>query len=246
MYCLIFLATLGSYPDATSSDMSWNAGYCCGESFKNDVDDIGFLMALIEEVKSNVKIDPRRVYATGYSNGGAMAQTFAFKAADQIAAVSTNAKPLYDYYKSSLVEESGSIARPIPVLSIHGYNDQVECWAHCLFAGVIAWWYSQERHINGKMGWQNWAEINECVGDPVTLLDNSNDCNDYVWDKAYVNCRDGVEVRQIYSSRNHGGEWLGKNGFDNQFDYGERMLEFLFRWTIPTSVAVSEPAWWSQ
>ena len=175
-----------------------------------------------------------------------MAQTFAFMAPEQVAAISTNAKPLYDYYKDNLRSQSSTIARPVPVLTINGYNDSIECWGFCWLSIPPALWFGQQMHINGKVGWHNWAEINGCVGDPVTLYDNSMDGNDFVWIKAYLNCRDGVEVRQIYNSRNHGGEWFGKNGFNNQFDYGERILEFLFRWKIPDSAENYEPSWWSQ
>ena len=61
------------------------------------------------------------------------------------------------------------------------------------------------------------------------------DYTDYEWIKAYTNCTGGVEVRQLLNSRNHAGEWLGANGIQTQGYYSKRILEFLFRWTLPVA-----------
>ena len=61
------------YPNGI--DAQWNDGR--GKTFKRnnsneDVDDVGFLSSLIDHFIANYKIDPKRVYVTGASNGGMM------------------------------------------------------------------------------------------------------------------------------------------------------------------------------
>lgn len=90
-------------------------------------------------------------------------------------------------------------------------------------------------------GWKNWAELNGCTGEPVTLSENPSsfipfvntaEHDDHQWIKAYTNCDGGVEVVQYLNSRNHSGEWIGANGVNNQETYSERIIDFLFRWKL--------------
>jgi polyhydroxybutyrate depolymerase len=55
----------------------WNAGHCCGKAASDNVDDVGFLAAAIEDVSARLKIDAARIYMVGFSNGGMMAYRFA-------------------------------------------------------------------------------------------------------------------------------------------------------------------------
>src|SRR6185295_18438136 len=66
---------------------SWNGGsLCCGASLMNQVDDVGFLRVVVARTHADGCIDPKRVYATGLSNGGAMSHLLACRAADVFAA----------------------------------------------------------------------------------------------------------------------------------------------------------------
>jgi polyhydroxybutyrate depolymerase len=51
---------------------SWNAGTCCGEASKDDVDDVGYLNRLIDEVVEETGADRDSVHMVGFSNGGMM------------------------------------------------------------------------------------------------------------------------------------------------------------------------------
>jgi polyhydroxybutyrate depolymerase len=78
------------YPDSSkskASDNSWNAGYCCDNAEKNQVDDVGFAKDIIKWLETNACVDPKRIYASGGSNGGGMTYRMACDAADVIAAV---------------------------------------------------------------------------------------------------------------------------------------------------------------
>lgn len=52
---------------------------------RSPVDDVGFLMVLIESMKNNHAIDPNRVFVVGVSNGGFMATHLACRTSDLIA-----------------------------------------------------------------------------------------------------------------------------------------------------------------
>ena len=54
-----------------------------------NVDDVGFLRALVEKYQADLGLDPARVYAFGYSNGGQMALRLALEAPELVAAIAT-------------------------------------------------------------------------------------------------------------------------------------------------------------
>jgi len=65
----------------------WNAGHCCGRAMKDQVDDVGFISTVIEEVRRDFRVDPSRIYMVGYSNGGMLAYLFAAQEPETLAAV---------------------------------------------------------------------------------------------------------------------------------------------------------------
>jgi polyhydroxybutyrate depolymerase len=77
------------YPDSSkkAGDSSWNAGYCCDNAEKDQIDDVGFARDMIQWLETNACVDPKRIYASGGSNGGGMTYRMACDAADVIAAV---------------------------------------------------------------------------------------------------------------------------------------------------------------
>jgi polyhydroxybutyrate depolymerase len=66
---------------------TWNAGACCGYAVTHGVDDVRFFRALLAQLSQDYRVDPRRVYATGISNGGMMSYRLACDMADKIAAI---------------------------------------------------------------------------------------------------------------------------------------------------------------
>ena len=66
-----------AYPDGILPKWGWNAQTCCGLAEALRIDDEGFVFAVIEHVSARVKIDPRRIYLTGHSNGSMLTQLMA-------------------------------------------------------------------------------------------------------------------------------------------------------------------------
>jgi polyhydroxybutyrate depolymerase len=80
------------YPNGTGALESlpmftWNAGHCCGSAMRADVDDVGFLTAIVDRLVGEGQADPARVFVTGMSNGGMMAHRLARERSDRIAAL---------------------------------------------------------------------------------------------------------------------------------------------------------------
>jgi polyhydroxybutyrate depolymerase len=71
---------LVAYPDGVAH--SWNGaatgrGGCCGEAGRVGIDDVGFLTTMVASIQATVPVDPRRVFATGISEGGIMSYRLA-------------------------------------------------------------------------------------------------------------------------------------------------------------------------
>ncbi|OBI97070.1 polyhydroxybutyrate depolymerase [Mycobacterium alsense] len=102
---------LVAYPDGLNR--AWNAGTCCGQPQRENVDDVGFLTAMVAAIAHEVPIDRARVYATGMSNGAMMALRLACQS-DAFTAIAPVAGTLLT---------DCSRARPASVLQIHGTAD---------------------------------------------------------------------------------------------------------------------------
>jgi polyhydroxybutyrate depolymerase len=65
-----------AYPDGVGR--AWNVnGGCCGRPGRENIDDVGFISAVVDDIAGHVTIDPKRRYATGISNGGMLAYALA-------------------------------------------------------------------------------------------------------------------------------------------------------------------------
>lgn len=91
----------------------WNS---TGE-WNNDID---YILAIIEDVASNYSIDRKRIYCCGFSNGGMETYCVANLLGDVFAAyASISGYPINEFH----LHHTG--ARPVPLLHIHGTNDDL-------------------------------------------------------------------------------------------------------------------------
>lgn len=67
--------------------LTWNDGRKRRDGSANTVDDVGFVVALLADVARLVNVDPRRVYATGYSNGAQFSYRLVKQQPERFAAV---------------------------------------------------------------------------------------------------------------------------------------------------------------
>ena len=76
-----------AYPDALAEN--WNDGREAPaiESQTRHVDDVGFVEAMIDDIARQHRLDPKRIYATGFSNGGILADYLGAHLAHRLAAI---------------------------------------------------------------------------------------------------------------------------------------------------------------
>lgn len=96
--------------------LTWNAGNCCAYAQAENVDDVGFVRAIVTDVQLIANIDAKRIYATGMSNGGMLTHRLACEAADIFAAAAPVAGTL-NFLPCNPSE-------PISVIAFHGTDDQ--------------------------------------------------------------------------------------------------------------------------
>jgi polyhydroxybutyrate depolymerase len=77
-----------AYPNGVGRN--WNAGNCCGQAARSNINDVGFIEQVVNDVSTRTLIDRQRVFVTGMSNGAMMAlrmvcQTATFRGAASIA-----------------------------------------------------------------------------------------------------------------------------------------------------------------
>jgi polyhydroxybutyrate depolymerase len=83
------------YPEGVKSTgalqaRTWNAGKCCDYARDNNIDDVNFISQLIDKLVTTYKINPKKVYATGHSNGGMLSYRLACELSNKIAAIAPN------------------------------------------------------------------------------------------------------------------------------------------------------------
>lgn len=187
------------YPDGSPGDFlenirTWNAGggangFQCvsGLSCKNGVDDMGFLDALHDEMLRVLNVDEDRVFATGLSNGGAMAHRLACERSTRFAAIA----PVAAGNQLGAVQGC-NIARPVPVLEIHGTADP--CWSFEQSAQACLQ-DDTEIKVGVVETVTGWSERNGCVGDVVEEpLADAVDDGMTTTRESHTECVDGADV----------------------------------------------------
>jgi polyhydroxybutyrate depolymerase len=179
---------------------SWSAG-------DNSVaaDDVEFLLAVVDDVAGRVAVDPARVFAGGFSNGGGMANRLACNAADTFAAVAAVSGSFVEYLDCDP-------PRPVPVIAFHGTRDVVVPYeGFFVFPAVLDWA-------------QAWADRNGCAVEPVRSA-----VADDVELREWLGCRDGAAVA-LYTVEEGGHGWPGTRSADRLLNSTRSVVATDFIW----------------
>jgi polyhydroxybutyrate depolymerase len=147
----------------------WNAGNCCelAAELNTDVDDVGFVRAMIEAIAQQVCIDPKRIFATGFSNGGMLAHRLACELSNKIAAIAAVSGGMgnMDLDKTPPVMLFPcNPDRQVPVLHIHGTQDA--CYPFDGGWGPL----SLVTFESAPSTVQDWAARNGCSSSPPSTV----------------------------------------------------------------------------
>lgn len=173
---------LVAYPDGV--DRAWNTGGgCCGTPERTDVDDVGFITAMVAAIGKAVPVDPRRVYATGMSNGGIMAYTLACRTTIFAAIGPGSATQLGDCPSP----------KPLSVIHVHGTADQNIPYDGGRGDGVA--------HIDGPSAPALdalWRKVDDCAAPTVSTAGTET--------ASVADCPDGHRV-ELVSVAGMGHQW---------------------------------------
>jgi polyhydroxybutyrate depolymerase len=185
------------YPNGTSrlgdKLLTWNGGTCCGYAMTNNIDDIGFVRALVADLQASYKIDPKRIYATGLSNGGIMSYRLACEASDLFAAIAP--------VSGTLNYKRCAPSQPVSVIHFHGTDD-----THLPYAGG----YGPDSvagvlFASVKESIAFWLAFDQCPQTPQTesFADIQHD--------TYSNCAQAASV-ELYTILGGKHAWPGSDG----------------------------------
>ncbi|GAA2473027.1 alpha/beta hydrolase family esterase [Winogradskya humida] len=110
---------------------------------KANIDDVGFVRAVIRKLTAGYGIDPGRVFAVGYSNGGQMVMRLVHEAPELIAGAAVFAATM-PAPENFLVPPSTPV--PMPVLLIHGTKDPIVSYE----GGEMSWWARTLFKVGGR------------------------------------------------------------------------------------------------
>lgn len=159
------------YPDGIGG--SWHVNGCCGQAAQEELDEIGAVRAILDQVQAQVCVDPTRIYASGISQGGGMAHHVGCLAADVFAAIAP--------VSSDLRTEPCAPSRPVSELSFRGMADNLSPYG----GGPVGPVGMQYQAIGAVETLERWRMIDECAGSAQPTLELC---------ETYTECAAGVEV----------------------------------------------------
>ena len=198
------------HPEGTGALQSWNAGVCCGTAASEEVDDVGFVRAMLEALASMACIDRSRVYATGFSNGGFLAHRLACEASDIIAAIAPVAGVI------GVPMDACDPPRAVPVMHFHGTFDTIVPYTGSALNGFP----SVEDTI------AHWVERNGCTDEAESTFDmGDSHC------ETHDSCAGGAEVT-LCTIEGGAHVWPGGLGSASTLSATDHMWGFLSRFTL--------------
>ena len=124
---------------------------------ENNIDDIGFISALLDYLIDNYPIDNKRIYATGISNGGMMSYRIGAELSDRIVAIAPVAAS-YGANNHTIPEPK----EPISIFIIHGMQDKVVQYIGGIGSKLAYLSYSS---VDDAMLF--WIRRNNCIPIPI-------------------------------------------------------------------------------
>lgn len=170
--------------------------------------DLIFVRDLIEHLLSELSVDPKRVYATGFSNGGGLVERLGCQLSDKIAAIAPVAGA-YAYWEPCEPE------RPVPAVFFHGTNDTAAPYEGMGFS---------------MPGWAaDWAAHNGCDVEAEVFLQQGT-----VVGEKWRNCDEGATV-SLYTIEGGGHVWPGSPYFltSGDVEATEAMWDFFEAHPMP-------------
>jgi polyhydroxybutyrate depolymerase len=186
------------YPDGLHR--GWADGRGGTDSDKDGVNDVKFLSELIHQLESRYKVDAKRVYVTGISNGGFMTHRLACELGDEIAAAAPVAATL-----SENTANACHPAKPVSIAMIMGAKDPLVP----IEGGALGRNGARGKILSFQATADKWSTLDGCTGkaNKSEIADSAND-GTTIHVKTIANCKAGSEV-MTYEVEDGGHTWPG-------------------------------------
>ncbi len=130
------------------------SGWASGGPNQPDTNDVLFVSNLLNTLQSELCVDPTRIYATGFSNGGGLTSVLACTMAHRIAAFASVSGSYYP------LPSGCDPDRAVPILEFHGTADR-----------TVPYGGRSKLKELGTLAWlQSWAERDGCASVPRQFL----------------------------------------------------------------------------
>lgn len=178
-----------AYPEGTAPDPSrppmfrqnpqtWNDGSGRGHVARLGVDDVAFTAALLDRLLETAPVDPRRVFAAGFSNGASMTFRLGVELADRLAAIAPVSGHLW--------LPAPRLTRPVSLFYVFGSVDPL----NPLDGGEVRTpWGHTEYHPPVRVSLDRWRVALGCDEAPARSVERAG-----VRLERYAGCCDGAEV----------------------------------------------------
>lgn len=209
------------YPDALLSFLgtAWNSGTI----LNSNVDDVGFVLALIDTVSATYNINDRRIYACGFSMGGIMSNRLGCEQSEVFAAIGSVSGPFASGIRDNCVP-----SRHMPYIYVHGTGD-----------GTVPYGGSPILGTSSAMSTMiRWASHNGCEAEAtVEQVPDTADQEYHVERYSYTSCDEDAEVIHYrIDGWPHSWPLTGWN-----INATEEILNFFARHELPDETAVPTP-----
>ncbi|MCC6131685.1 MAG: hypothetical protein IT186_17345 [Acidobacteria bacterium] len=208
------------YPNGTLGDAgsaSFHGMNCCATALDQQVPDTAYIRFLVNHISTQFRIDPKRVYLTGMSNGGFLSHRAGAELSDIIAAIA----PVAASHGGSPTASGEPIlippapAVPVGVMAFKGLEDTA-----VLYNGGSN---GSRWDLSAAETMAFWTSANGCGGTALRTVLYGGE----VYRDVYPGCRNGADVI-LYSVVHGGHEWPGRNGVPGPagFSASDLMLDF--------------------
>jgi polyhydroxybutyrate depolymerase len=173
---------------------SWNVGDY-GPAFKNNVDDIAFVRQMLSDLGTIASINPKRIYAAGFSMGAIFSYRLACEMPDTFAAIA----PVEGW----LLTDPCQPQQPVSVVHVHGLDD---AYAGQIVSASDADAYTDIVFPPVEYAIATWVQLDGC--NSTAQVEKQG----IVTHTVYSSCRAGTAV-ELYAIEGWGHIWPSPYGF---------------------------------
>lgn len=207
------------YPNAI--DKNWNDGRKLEDErvWKENIDDVGFITAIVEELKLKYNVDSNRIFTTGMSNGGFMSSRLACDRADIFRGAAILTASLSADYLPLCNPE-----KPIAIMVINGTKDKLVPY-NGGYVKVLG--KKRGEIISTDELIDLWKKQNGCTTKKPTIeLEDSQDDGTTVTIQEYSNCNDRGSLI-LYTINEGGHTWPGGKQYLGEWLIGKTNRDML-------------------